>query len=508
MPGASSGVPSAPVGQEVCCALDALRRVCHYPRIDPAIDSKGDLRAMDDLEFTGDLLDSDLPDKGSEGLARKDFVLRSLGLAAGVGAGYLLGEPSAFAKALASQRASLSQATNLSVLSFFDTSPASGAVGKAFTEIGVQYHVAHPGSTVKYYAAPTATFLLTLTTACQAKKLTDVVIELPGNGYSPIFSCLRPITKSDLGSTFAKLSHLETTRNKNAYYGVPMGSEGILFYYNKSLLAKAGVDPASLSTWDGFAAGCNALRAAGIEPLGIDGVTGFTLFWWWGNMMCQFLRTNANSVAVGTGAIKATDPRIAIPTQYMQKSYEAGWWNTGWQSKTWPNIQSDFGAGKVAMTMGIVSGGIMNYTQWDSLLGSGKYGVFAGPVVPEAPVKKPIMHWGSLYVFSISEQTRKSKAALDFIKYAVSAASQSTVLLETGQFPNRKDIPVAEITQSPGATAIYDLVKSIDTVNSPTTNWPHACNVLAQKQMPSACASGAGAINSFLQNVAALQTNQ
>jgi ABC-type glycerol-3-phosphate transport system substrate-binding protein len=453
---------------------------------------------VDDLTFG-------LEDEESEGLARKDFLLRSVGAVAGLaGAGYLLKQPSAaFAKALTAQ------GTNLSVLSFFDTSPASGAVGRAFTEIGTNYHKANPNSTVKYSSAPTATFLLTLETACKAKKLSDVVIELPGNGYAPIFPCLRPITQADMGATYGKLSHWNDTANKSSNYGVPMGSEGIVWYFNKNLLAKAGIkNTATLGTWGGFANACRALRAAGIEPLGIDGATNFTLFWWWGSVMCQFLRTNAASVAVGKGAIKATDPRIAIGLQYLQKSYQEGWWGSGWQSKTWQNVQSDFAAGKVAMIPGIVSGGIMNYTVWDAQLGTGNYGVFAAPVLPEATVKKPSMHWGSLYVFSVSEQSKQSAAALNFIKYAVSAKSQGTILRETGQFPNRSDIPVASITRSRGAAAIYKLVQSIDTVNSPTTNWPHACNALAQKQLSSVLSSGSSSnITNLLQDIAALQPN-
>ena len=45
------------------------------------------------------------------------------------------------------------------------------------------------------------------------------------------------------------------TGDDGKIYGVARNVQGVMIWYNKRLLAEGGVDPASLSTWDGFLAG-------------------------------------------------------------------------------------------------------------------------------------------------------------------------------------------------------------------------------------------------------------
>src|SRR5258707_14136249 len=50
-------------------------------------------------------------------------------------------------------------------------------------------------------------------------------------------------------------------------YGVPTDFNEVSIYYNKALFAKAGLDPASMGTWDGFLAGVRKLNGAGMPPI-------------------------------------------------------------------------------------------------------------------------------------------------------------------------------------------------------------------------------------------------
>jgi multiple sugar transport system substrate-binding protein len=53
---------------------------------------------------------------------------------------------------------------------------------------------------------------------------------------------------------------LTTAQYQNKFYGVPWILDTKYFYYNTEMLTKAGVDPASLSTWDGVLAGAKKLK--------------------------------------------------------------------------------------------------------------------------------------------------------------------------------------------------------------------------------------------------------
>lgn len=50
------------------------------------------------------------------------------------------------------------------------------------------------------------------------------------------------------------------------YYGVPQNGYFINLYYNEDLLNQAGVDPASIKSWDDLMAACKTLKDAGIQP--------------------------------------------------------------------------------------------------------------------------------------------------------------------------------------------------------------------------------------------------
>src|SRR2546421_757339 len=53
---------------------------------------------------------------------------------------------------------------------------------------------------------------------------------------------------------------LATASYQNKFYGVPWILDTKYFFYNKDMLSKAGVDPSSLSTWDGVLASAKTLK--------------------------------------------------------------------------------------------------------------------------------------------------------------------------------------------------------------------------------------------------------
>jgi multiple sugar transport system substrate-binding protein len=70
-------------------------------------------------------------------------------------------------------------------------------------------------------------------------------------------------------------------------YGVPIGANTLGLYYNKDILTKAGVDPASITSWDTLNAALAKVTAAGYKGItfaGISGEEGVFQFlpWFWG----------------------------------------------------------------------------------------------------------------------------------------------------------------------------------------------------------------------------------
>jgi multiple sugar transport system substrate-binding protein len=76
---------------------------------------------------------------------------------------------------------------------------------------------------------------------------------------------------------------LTTAEYHQKYYGVPWGMDTKFFYYNRALLAKAGVDPASLGTWSGVLAAAHTLKRTGTVQ--------YPLAWSWSQaeaIMCDY----------------------------------------------------------------------------------------------------------------------------------------------------------------------------------------------------------------------------
>jgi multiple sugar transport system substrate-binding protein len=71
-------------------------------------------------------------------------------------------------------------------------------------------------------------------------------------------------------------------------YGVPFGSNALGLYYNADVLTKAGVDPASITSWDTLNAAIEKVVASGAKGITFSGITGEEgvfqfLPWFWGS---------------------------------------------------------------------------------------------------------------------------------------------------------------------------------------------------------------------------------
>jgi raffinose/stachyose/melibiose transport system substrate-binding protein len=77
------------------------------------------------------------------------------------------------------------------------------------------------------------------------------------------------------------------TGDDGKIYGVARNVQGVMIWYNKRLLAEGGVDPASLSTWDGFLAGVQKLKDAGITPLALGGKDKWPAQFYWAYLIIR-----------------------------------------------------------------------------------------------------------------------------------------------------------------------------------------------------------------------------
>lgn len=64
---------------------------------------------------------------------------------------------------------------------------------------------------------------------------------------------------------------LQNYTSDGRIHGVPMHLAKVSLYANRTVLARAGIDPSQLNTWEGFLSAVQTLKAQGITPLAVGG---------------------------------------------------------------------------------------------------------------------------------------------------------------------------------------------------------------------------------------------
>ena len=133
-----------------------------------------------------------------------------------------------------------------------------------------QYSDEHAGITVETQFLENEAFKAKLTTLLQSPDAPDIFFSWGGGVLTaqaeagvlrPIEDVVSDATRDAIGtagiSAFTRDGHL---------YGLARDVGEVVLWYNKALFDEAGVDAASMATWDGFTAGIKAFRRGRDHP--------------------------------------------------------------------------------------------------------------------------------------------------------------------------------------------------------------------------------------------------
>ena len=157
---------------------------------------------------------------------------------------------------------------------------------------GAEYMAAHPGVTIEFPTLENEAFKSKLTTLLQGPDAPDIFHSWGGGVFEeqakagvlrPIDDLITQEAKDAVGA--AGIAHF--TAKDGHIYGIARNVQGVMLWYNKVLLAQAGVDPASLSTWDGLLAGVQKIKDAGITPIVLGGKDKWPAQFWWAYLIIR-----------------------------------------------------------------------------------------------------------------------------------------------------------------------------------------------------------------------------
>ena len=144
------------------------------------------------------------------------------------------------------------------------------------------------GATLVRSSAPQSDLFNQLTTAVKEGNAPDIVVlDNPMMPEAVSAGLLATAQQASIDTNGIDENLLGPGLVDGVAYGVPFGSNALGLYYNKDVLSKAGVDPASVTDWDSLNAAIEKVVASGAKGITFSGVAGEEgvfqfLPWFWG----------------------------------------------------------------------------------------------------------------------------------------------------------------------------------------------------------------------------------
>ena len=136
-------------------------------------------------------------------------------------------------------------------------------------------------------------------------------------------------------------------------YGVPFAQSQTGFFYNKELMAKAGLDGAKIKTWDDLLDAVKKLKAAGITPLMVGGADKWPIHFYWTNLAVRIGGKPAFDAAL-RGENGGFEGETFIKAgQLFKQLVDLQPFQNGFLGFKNPQAVGAFGDGKAAMTLAI-----------------------------------------------------------------------------------------------------------------------------------------------------------
>ena len=241
-----------------------------------------------------------------------------------------------------------------------------------------------------------------------------------------------------------------TTPN-GAIYGVPFGAGyWYMVYYNKKLMAKAGITNPDPATWNQLLALGKKVKAAGVTPFDIGEKEGYMGAWTQDALI---------SGDVGdTGVLNAFYGKTSLDSSLLLKPYTAwhelyadGLTNSNAVSLSYATAIADFAAGQAAMT---ITGGFYD-SQFSKGLGN-NVSMFPVPVLAGA-TDPHSLSGGPNNAYVVFKSSTHVADDIKLIKFLTTLPVQELSVNELGQLPNNVSFtPSAAFQKSqPLLTTIY-----------------------------------------------------
>ena len=220
-------------------------------------------------------------------------------------------------------------------------------------EAAQMYEKAHPGVKIEFDYLENEAFKAKLPTLLQSKDRPSlfhswgggVMIEQINSGV--VQDITDAITEGGFKDTFYPAG-IQNYSYQGKTYGLPNNVAPIVFWYNKELCQKAGVDPTKIKYWDDFIDAVKKCQAAGITPLAVGGKDKWPLHFYPTFLMMRILGKEGMQAAYEGKNGGFGSPEVIKAFQLYQDLAALKPFQKGYLANTYAESAGTFHDGKTA----------------------------------------------------------------------------------------------------------------------------------------------------------------
>lgn len=218
-----------------------------------------------------------------------------------------------------------------------------------------EYKGLHPEANFELQFLENEAYKAKLTTLLQSNDAPDIVYSWGGGVLDEqvkagvlrdIDSVISADTKTNIGP-----AGVGAFTRDGKLYGIAQHVSQVVFWYNKDLFAQAGLDVATMSDWDGFIAGVQKLKDAGITPIALGAGDKWPAHFYWSYLVVKLAGEDGfNAAKSGEGDGFAGPAFVEAGEKFLQLA-ELQPFQEGFQTATHDQSTGYFGDGKAAILL-------------------------------------------------------------------------------------------------------------------------------------------------------------
>jgi raffinose/stachyose/melibiose transport system substrate-binding protein len=329
-------------------------------------------------------------------------------------------------------------------------------------EAAQKYQSANPGVKIEFNYLENEAFKAKLPTLLQSKDRPSAFHSWGGGVMREQVSAgiCKDITGEIAEGGFNETFYPATAQNfvvDDKAYGVPNDLAPIVFWYNKELCQKAGVDPTQIRSWEDFMEAVKKIKAAGITPIAAGGKDKWPLHFYPALLMMRILGKDGLQAAYDDKEGGFANPQVLKAFQLYKDLAALEPFQKGYLSNTYPEAAGVFHDGQTAFhlmgTWDLVDGRANAADKKG--LPNDKIGWFFFPEVKDGKGKANDL-FASLDGWLVSKQAPKE--TVDFMKVWLGKDIQTKIAADGLFIPPVKG--TAEVIKDPYMKAIAQEIQT------------------------------------------------